>query len=113
MAEKRVTSTDIKIALSKLHSNRSTYFFTECKTCSTYFPDPQGLLKFDGLAITKSYTKPNIIGYEIKVSRNDFKQDNKWHLWIPNKHLSDDGTIKAGENIDIRMEYLVLFNIWQ
>lgn len=82
MAEKRVTSTDIKIALSKLHSNRSTYFFTECKTCSTYFPDPQGLLKFDGLAITKSYTKPNIIGYEIKVSRNDFKQDNKWHLYL-------------------------------
>lgn len=50
--------------------------------CSTYFPDPQGLLKFDGLAITKSYTKPNIIGYEIKVSRNDFLQDNKWHLYL-------------------------------
>ena len=82
MANKRVTSTDIKIALSKLHSNKSTYFFTECKTCSTYFPDPQGLLKFDGLAVTKSYTKPNIIGYEIKVSRNDFKQDNKWHLYL-------------------------------
>ena len=47
-----------------------------------YFPDPRGLLKFDGLAITKSYTKPNIIGYEIKVSRNDFLQDNKWHLYL-------------------------------
>ena len=82
MADKRVTSTDIKIALSKLHSTKSTYFLTECKTCSTYFPDPQGLLKFDGLAITKSYTKPNIIGYEIKISRNDFKQDNKWHLYL-------------------------------
>ena len=82
MAGKKVTSTDIKIALSKLHSRRSTYFITECKTCSTYFPDPQGLLKFDGLAVTKSYTKPNIIGYEIKVSRNDFKQDNKWHLYL-------------------------------
>lgn len=22
------------------------------------------------------------------------------NVWIPNKHLSDDGTIKAGENID-------------
>ncbi len=82
MADKRVTSTDIKIALSELHNQRSTYFITECKTCSTYFPDPQGLLKFDGLAITKSYTKPNIIGYEIKVSRSDFKQDNKWHLYL-------------------------------
>ena len=74
MAEKKrkITSTEIKIALSKMHEHRSSYFITECKTCSTYFPDPQGLLIFDGLAITKSYTRPNIIGYEIKVSRNDF-----------------------------------------
>lgn len=82
MAEKKVTSTDIKIALKELHSGRSTYFLTECKTGSTYFPPAQGLLKFDGLAITKSYTQPNIIGYEIKVSRSDFKQDNKWHLYL-------------------------------
>lgn len=82
MAEKKVTSTDIKIALKELHSGGSTYFLTECKTGSTYFPPAQGLLKFDGLAITKSYTQPNIIGYEIKVSRSDFKQDNKWHLYL-------------------------------
>lgn len=82
MADKRVTSTDIKLALKEFHSGKPSYFITECKTCSTYFPDPQGLLKFDGLAITKSYTKPNIIGYEIKVSRNDFLQDNKWHLYL-------------------------------
>lgn len=82
VAEKRITSTDIKIALKDMHSQRASYFITECKTCSTYFPDPQGLLKFDGLAITKSYTKPNIIGYEIKVSRGDFLQDNKWHLYL-------------------------------
>lgn len=83
MAEKkRVTSTDIKLALREMHSSRASYFITECKTCSTYFPDPQGLLIFDGLAITKSYTKPNIIGYEIKVSRSDFLQDNKWHLYL-------------------------------
>lgn len=81
MAQK-VTSTDIKLALKEFHNGKPIYFITECKTCSTYFPDPQGLLKFDGLAITKSYTKPNIIGYEIKVSRNDFLQDNKWHLYL-------------------------------
>lgn len=80
--KKKVTSTDIKLALRDMHLSRSSYFITECKTCSTYFPDPQGLLKFDGLAITKSYTKPCIISYEIKVSRNDFKQDNKWHLYL-------------------------------
>lgn len=82
MAEKKVTSTDIKLALKDMHSNKPSYFITECKTCSTYFPDPQGLLKFDGLAITKSYSRPNIIGYEIKVSRGDFLQDNKWHLYL-------------------------------
>lgn len=82
MSGKRITSTDIKEALWKMHSNRSSYFITECKTCSTYFPDPQGLLIFDGLAIAKSYTKPCIIGYEIKISRSDFLGDNKWHLYL-------------------------------
>lgn len=80
--QKQITSTDIKLALRDTHDNRNTYFVTECKTCSTYFPDPQGLLIFDGLAITKSYTKPCIIGYEIKVSRSDFLGDNKWHLYL-------------------------------
>ena len=80
--KKRITSTDIKVALKEMHNSRSTYFITACKTCSTYFPDPQGLLIFDGLAITKSYTKPCIVGYEIKVSRSDFLGDNKWHLYL-------------------------------
>lgn len=53
MAQK-VTSTDIKLALKEFHNRKPSYFITECKTCSTYFPDPQGLLKFDGLAITKA-----------------------------------------------------------
>ena len=75
----KVTSTDIKKALAGFHEK--DFFITECKTCSTYFPDPQGLLKFDGLAIRKSYTKPCITGYEVKVSRGDFLQDNKWHLY--------------------------------
>lgn len=78
----RVSSYDIKLALKKMHDKRPTYFITECKTCSTYFPDPQGLLIFDGLAITKSYTKPCITGYEIKISRSDFLQDAKWHLYL-------------------------------
>ena len=49
----KVTSTDIKKALAGFREK--DFFITECKTCSTYFPDPQGLLKFDGLAIRKSY----------------------------------------------------------
>ncbi len=80
MAGKKVTSTDIKKALADYHLK--DYFITECKTCSTYFPDPQGLLIFDGLAVRKSYTGPCITGYEIKVSRSDFLQDAKWHLYL-------------------------------
>lgn len=82
MEGRKVTSYDIKVALSQMHEGRPTYFITECKTCSTYFPVPQGLLIFDGLAVTKSYTKPCITGYEIKVSRSDFLQDAKWHLYL-------------------------------
>lgn len=80
MAARKVTSTDIKKALAAY--NQKDYFITECKTCSTYFPDPQGLLIFDGLAIRRSYTGPCITGYEIKVSRSDFLQDAKWHLYL-------------------------------
>ena len=39
----RVSSYDIKLALKKMHDKRTTYFITECKTCSTYFPDPQDM----------------------------------------------------------------------
>lgn len=80
MNEKKITAREIKEALAKYHPK--DYFITECKTCSTYFPDPQGLLIFDGLAIRKSYTGPCITGYEIKVSRSDFLQDAKWHLYL-------------------------------
>lgn len=80
MNEVKITSTDIKKALANLHCK--DFFITECKNGSTYFPPSQGLLKFDGLAITKSYTQPCITGYEIKVSRGDFLQDDKWHLYL-------------------------------
>lgn len=80
MIEKKVTSSEIKIALASYHPK--DFFVTECKTDSTYFPGPQGLLIFDGLAITRSYTKPCITGYEIKVSRSDYFRDNKYHLYL-------------------------------
>lgn len=80
----KVTSFDIKEALALLHYKE--FFITECKNGSTYFPPAQGLLKFDGLAIDKSWTKPKVTVYEIKVSRGDFLQDNKWHLYLQYCH---------------------------
>lgn len=101
MAENRVSSYKIKLALKEMHEKRPSYFITECKTCSTYFPDPQGLLIFDGLAVTKSYANPCITGYEIKISRQDFLQDNKWHLYL--QYCNEfyfvvlNGLVKKGE----------------
>lgn len=75
----KVTALDVKKALAGYHCK--DFYITECKNGSTYFAPPQGLLKFDALAISKSWTSPRIRIYEIKVSRNDFKQDGKWHLY--------------------------------
>ncbi len=80
MGERKVTSTEIKMALAKY--NPKDFFISECKTDSTYFAGPQGLLIFDGLAVTRSYTSPCITGYEIKISRSDFQRDNKYHLYL-------------------------------
>lgn len=80
MSEKKVTAKEIKMALARYHPN--DFFISECKTDSTYFTGPQGLLIFDGLAVTRSYTSPCITGYEIKISRSDFQRDNKYHLYL-------------------------------
>lgn len=33
--------------------------------------------------MTKSWSHPSVIGYEIKVSRQDFLHDTKWHNYLP------------------------------
>lgn len=76
-----VTSYEIKAALSKKHGSRE-FFITECKNG----PTGTGLLQFDGLAIYKSWAHPRIVGYEVKVSRSDFLQDNKFYLYLPYVH---------------------------
>lgn len=56
-------------------------FVPECKngsTWETYYSD-QRLLKLDGWAMKKSWKNPCMTGYEIKVDRSDFLNDEK-HL---------------------------------
>lgn len=72
---------EIKQALAKRHGNRE-FFITECKTG----PTRPGMLQFDGLAIYKSWAHPNIVGYEIKVSRSDFLRDAKYTRYMPYCH---------------------------
>lgn len=76
-----VSAFDIKKALAKKHGNRE-FFITECKTG----PTGTGMLQFDGLAIYKSWAHPNIVGYEVKISRSDFLRDAKYTRYMPYCH---------------------------
>lgn len=76
-----VTSREIKMALANRHGNRE-FFITECKNG----PTGTGMLQFDGLAIYKSWAHPNIVGYEIKISRSDYMRDNKFFGYMPFCH---------------------------
>lgn len=62
--------------LSLQHARAGDAFFTQAKNGSTWVSE--GLLILDAVAIKKSWTKPCITGYEIKVDRGDFLRDEKW-----------------------------------
>ena len=53
--------------------------FAECKTGSSYM---HNIRRFDYWAIKPSWAKPYSYGYEIKISRQDFLHDNKWHDYL-------------------------------
>ena len=65
-------------ALHDRHVSRGDYFATEVKSGSTTMARRGDLLIFDALAISKSWTKPHVDIYEIKISRSDFLSDFKW-----------------------------------
>ncbi|GED35007.1 hypothetical protein P9G84_31890 [Brevibacillus centrosporus] len=77
-----VKADEIKRALSKRHMD--DLFLTEVKTGATW--SNKELLKFDAFAIKKSWAKPRLTGYEVKVSRSDFLQDEKWPGYLPHCH---------------------------
>lgn len=66
-----VRADEIKRALSKRHTD--DLFLTEVKTSATW--SNKELLKFNAFAIKKSWAKPRLTGYEVKVSRADFLND--------------------------------------
>jgi hypothetical protein len=53
-------------------------FVTQCKDG----PTQGGLAQLDAWVMVKSWTQPKMIGYEIKVSRQDFLHDNKWSKYL-------------------------------
>ena len=58
-------------------------FVSECKNGPTHSPGVGGMIRLDAWAMCRSWMKPNVHGYEIKVSRRDFLADNKWHHYLP------------------------------
>lgn len=73
-----MNSTDIKKALASRHTK--DFYMTEVKTGSTFFSEYQC---FDAYAMAKSWKNLKYTGYEIKVSRGDFLQDEKWRGYLP------------------------------
>ena len=68
-----MTANDIQKLLKQKHAK--DVYVPECKNGPTWFGTH---LRLDGWAMRKSWTNPLVIGYEIKVSRSDFMQDDKY-----------------------------------
>jgi hypothetical protein len=81
--KKRITSdTILKLLLEKHHKDLC---IPECKTGSTWFSNK--LFKLDLWVMRRSWSRPNTYGYEIKVNRSDFINDDKWNNYL--KYCSD------------------------
>ena len=65
----------IENALALEYANWQYFFMTQVKNGATF--SSSDLLILDGVAVSKSWVKQRIVGYEIKVSRWDFLQDKK------------------------------------
>lgn len=70
------TVTDL---LARRHS--ADVFVPQCKNGPTH--TATSLQIFDAWAMARSWSKPRVTGYEIKVARGDFLQDDKWVGYLP------------------------------
>jgi len=73
---KKITAYDISKLLHKKHSVEKFLCVDECKADSTWFS--QRCPRLDMWVMARSYAHPRFIGYEIKISRQDFLKDVKW-----------------------------------
>lgn len=70
----RITAADILNLLAAKHNK--DVFVPECKNGPSWFA--RHLLRMDAWAMRRSYSNACVWSYEIKVSRRDFMQDDKW-----------------------------------
>lgn len=73
-----ITAKDIEGLLAARHSK--DVFVPQCKTGPTQCA--HGLLIMDVWTMAKSWAHPLVTAYEIKVSRSDFVNDNKWRGYL-------------------------------
>jgi hypothetical protein len=78
-----MTASDIIGLLRDRHSDDT--FVSECKNGETW--GARDLLKLDAWVLLKTYSPLTTIGYEVKVSRQDFEQDQKWVGYLDLCHI--------------------------
>jgi hypothetical protein len=77
-----ITADQISHLLARKHEQ--DIFVPECKNGETY--GARDLLMLDAWVLRRTYSPLTTIGYEIKVSRADFEQDQKWTRYLPLCH---------------------------
>ncbi|WP_150383837.1 hypothetical protein [Bifidobacterium rousetti] len=83
--ESRVRAMDVEIALTERCRKRGDGYWTEIEV-----QDPNGLLRLDGVALSWSFHRMWISGFEVKVSRSDFLRDAKYTVY---RRYVDDLTL--------------------
>jgi len=75
-------STQVLKALAKRHTiTNNDFFITEVRTGASWTAKNSYFI-MDAIAIRKSWTKPCVTAYEVKVSRGDFLRDEKWPRYL-------------------------------
>lgn len=93
----KVKASTILMAIARRH--KRDLFLTEVKTGRTWYNED--LLRLDAVAVKKSWKHPCITVYEVKVDRQDFLRDDKWHGYMNYGHqmyfACPKGIVKANE----------------
>ena len=82
----RLNGMDSRLIMSLLEDRHNKdAFVSECKNGETW--GARDLLKMDAWVLRRSYSPLTTIGYEVKCSRQDFEQDQKWTGYLDLCHL--------------------------
>lgn len=74
----KISASDVAEAISNCHTK--DVVVTECKDGPTWSTDH---CRVDVWTMKRSWSRPMISGYEIKITRQDFLNDTKWHNYLP------------------------------